>query len=82
MSPTGVSYAFCNSEKNCSDVAERVPDVCCLGMCCSRTAGRNPQPWAEEWSLKAVRCSPTAESELVDIATNCSAYTVYPRHRS
>lgn len=79
---TEVSYATCSSRKDCMTVAEMVADMSCLDMCCSTTAGRNPRPWAEEWSLKAVRSSPTAEREREGSARNCSACTVYPRHQS
>lgn len=79
---TEVSCASYNPENDCIDFVEKVPGMRCLGMCCSRTAERNPQSWAEEWSLKAVRYSRTAEREVAGIATSRSACTVYLRHQS
>ena len=77
-----VSCASCSWWKDCIGVVERAPGRSCLGMCYSTTAERNPRPWAEEWSLKAVRWSTTAGREPVGIATHCSAYIVSRRHQS
>ena len=79
MSLREVSCAICSSGKYCTFVVEREPD---MGRSCSTTGGRNPRPWAEEWSLKAVRWSPTAGHEVVGIAMMRWSYIVYPRHRS
>lgn len=76
---TEASCDFCNSTEDCTAVVEKVRGSYDPLNMYSTTAGRSPQPWAEEWLLRAVRLRRTAECEAVGIATNCSAYTVYPR---
>ena len=74
MSLRRFAYGFGKSGKGCIGVVGTVRGMRCLDMYCSTTAGRNPRSWGEGWSLKAARCSRTAEGEVVGIATSRSAY--------